>query len=99
MYMAKGTQVALPGFSRLEVPEQALGGIPLGLGLVVKMNLHVVSLKFRNFWLMIAYMCISTNLYATLTEKIVRATSFALGTTDCFTTSHQLAWVCHRLGQ
>ena len=27
------------GFSRLEVPEQALGGIPLGLGLVVKINL------------------------------------------------------------
>ena len=27
------------GFSRLEVPEQALDGIPLGLGLVVKINL------------------------------------------------------------
>ena len=27
------------GLSRLEVPEQALGGIPLGLGLVVKINL------------------------------------------------------------
>ena len=27
------------GFSRLKLPEQALGGIPLGLGLVVKMNL------------------------------------------------------------
>ena len=26
-------------FSRLEVPEQALGGILLGLGLVVKINL------------------------------------------------------------
>ena len=34
------------GFSRLEVPEQALDGIPLGLGLVVKINLlnfHVHS--------------------------------------------------------
>ena len=27
------------GFSRLEVPEQALDGIPLGSGLVVKINL------------------------------------------------------------
>ena len=27
------------GFSRLEVPEQALDGIPLGLRLVVKINL------------------------------------------------------------
>ena len=27
------------GFSRLEVPEQALDGIPLGLGSVVKINL------------------------------------------------------------
>ena len=27
------------GFSRLEVPEQVLDGIPLGLGLVVKINL------------------------------------------------------------
>ena len=26
------------GFSRLEVPEQALDGIPLGLGLVVKIS-------------------------------------------------------------
>ena len=34
------------GFSRLEVPEQAMGGIPLGLGLVVKinhLNFHVQS--------------------------------------------------------
>ena len=33
------------GFSRLEVPEEVLGGIPLGLGLIVKINLlniHVV---------------------------------------------------------
>ena len=30
------------GFSRLKVPEQALGGIPLGLGLVVKMNIHAI---------------------------------------------------------
>ena len=32
------------GFSRLEVPERALDGIPLGLGLVVKiifLNFHV----------------------------------------------------------
>ena len=27
------------GFSRLEVPKQALVGIPLGLGMVVKKNL------------------------------------------------------------
>ena len=27
------------GFSRLEVPEQALDGIPLGLGLVMKKSL------------------------------------------------------------
>ena len=26
------------GFSRLEVPEQTLGGIPLGLGMVMKIN-------------------------------------------------------------
>ena len=33
--------MALPraGFSRLEVAKQALGGIPLGLGMVVKINL------------------------------------------------------------
>ena len=34
------------GFSRLELPEQALDGIPLGLGSVVKINLlnfHVVG--------------------------------------------------------
>ena len=33
------------GFSRLEVPEQTLGGIPLGLGMVMKinfLNFHVV---------------------------------------------------------
>ena len=35
------------GFSRLEVPEQALNGIPLGLGSVVKINLlnfHVATI-------------------------------------------------------
>ena len=31
------------GFSRLKVPEQALGGIPPGLGLVVKINLSEYS--------------------------------------------------------
>ena len=34
------------GFSRLEVPEQTLGGIPLGLGMVIKinfLNFHVVT--------------------------------------------------------
>ena len=40
------------GFSRLEVPEQALDGIPLGLGLVVKINLlnfHGYAADF-NYW-------------------------------------------------
>ena len=31
------------GFSRLEVLEKALDGIPLDLGLVVKTNLHAAS--------------------------------------------------------
>ena len=38
------------GFSRLKVPEQALDGIPLGLGSVVKINLlnfHGLSLVPR----------------------------------------------------
>ena len=44
----------LTGFSRLEVPEQALDGIPLGLGMVVEINLlnfHIVLdllLHFEN---------------------------------------------------
>ena len=38
------------GFSKLEVPEQALDGIPLDLGLVVKINLlniHVCRYQFE----------------------------------------------------
>ena len=35
-------EVALPFELDLEVPEQALGGIPLGLGLVVKINLLIL---------------------------------------------------------
>ena len=31
------------GFSRLEVPEQTLGGIPLGLGMVMKINFFEFS--------------------------------------------------------
>ena len=31
------------GFSRLEVPEQTLGGIPLGLGMVMKINFFECS--------------------------------------------------------
>ena len=38
------------GFSRLEVPEQTLGGIPLGLGMVMKINFFEFSCKLlRNF--------------------------------------------------
>ena len=33
------------GFSRLEVPEQTLGGIPLGLGMVMKINFFEFSCK------------------------------------------------------
>ena len=36
------------GFSRLEVPEQTLGGIPLGLGMVMKINFFEFScMNFR----------------------------------------------------
>ena len=33
------------GFSRLEVPEQTLGGIPLGLGMVMKINFFEFSCR------------------------------------------------------
>ena len=34
------------GFSRLEVPEQTLGGIPLGLGMVMKINFFEFSCTY-----------------------------------------------------
>ena len=37
------------GFSRLEVPEQTLGGIPLGLGMVMKINFFEFSWKHNNY--------------------------------------------------
>ena len=37
------------GFSRLEVPEQTLGGIPLGLGMVMKINFFEFSCTCDNF--------------------------------------------------
>ena len=42
------------GFSRLEVPEQTLGGIPLGLGMVMKINFFefswlILTLLFEDF--------------------------------------------------
>ena len=39
MHLQVSDSAFCTGFSRLEVPEQALGGIPLGLGMVVKINL------------------------------------------------------------
>ena len=35
------------GFSRLEVPEQALGGIPLGLALIVKIHLLYIHAHYQ----------------------------------------------------
>ena len=35
------------GFSRLEVPEQTLGGIPLGLGMVMKINFFEFSCTYH----------------------------------------------------
>ena len=37
------------GFSRLEVPEQTLGGIPLGLGMVMKINFFEFSCRRYEF--------------------------------------------------
>ena len=36
------------GFSRLEVPEQTLGGIPLGLGMVMKINFFEFSCTYTH---------------------------------------------------
>ena len=35
------------GFSKLEVPEQTLGGIPLGFGMVMKINFFEFSCMFH----------------------------------------------------
>ena len=37
------------GFSRLEVPEQTLGGIPLGLGMVMKINFFEFSCEVEMY--------------------------------------------------
>ena len=53
MFSRLGTSAFCTGFSRLELPEQALDGIPPGLGLVVKINLlnfHVSS-RLRLIWM------------------------------------------------
>ena len=44
------------GFSRLEVPEQTLGGIPLGLGMVMKINFFEFSCMYgKNTVLQVMY--------------------------------------------
>ena len=48
------------GFSRLEVPEQTLGGIPLGLGMVMKINFFEFScgVPYHSSTHHCLYMCI-----------------------------------------
>ena len=54
----KGTQVALPfalHFLKMEMPEQALGGIPLGLGLVVRINILILYYMLCNNLMILLY--------------------------------------------
>ena len=58
------------GFSRLEVPEQTLGGIPLGLGMVMKINffefscigLHLSLGMFDRLWTLLEDACTELDL-------------------------------------
>ena len=53
------------GFSRLEVPEQTLGGIPLGLGMVMKINFFEFSCMYgKNTVLQVMYVTACVHVFA-----------------------------------